>query len=111
MEPTGGVFGATSICTMAVIAYDRCNVIVKGMAGTKMTSSKENKKNYSTVYIKTFEIIDHTLIIRTGSYPDRLLLDLRHWVVHHTILRCSVVTFRKEFWTPVLSITLLEMNR
>jgi hypothetical protein len=33
------------------------------------------------------EIIDHTLIIRTGSYPDRLLLDLRHWVVHHTILR------------------------
>ncbi|XP_046439853.1 compound eye opsin BCRH2-like [Daphnia pulex] len=36
----GGVFGATSICTMAVIAYDRYNVIVKGMAGTKMTSKR-----------------------------------------------------------------------
>ncbi|XP_046633109.1 compound eye opsin BCRH2-like [Daphnia pulicaria] len=37
----GSIFGATSICTMAVIAYDRYNVIVKGMAGTKMTSKRE----------------------------------------------------------------------
>ncbi len=88
MELTGSIFGATSICTMAVIAYDRYNVIVKGMAETKMTSSKLKKNNnYSTVNIKIMEIIDHTLIIRTGSYPDCLLLDLRHWVVHHTILR------------------------
>ena len=28
-----------NICTMAVIAYDRYNVIVKGMSGTRMTSS------------------------------------------------------------------------
>lgn len=37
---TGSIFGATSICTMAVIAYDRYNVIVKGMSGTRMTSKK-----------------------------------------------------------------------
>jgi len=35
----GSIFGCTSICTMAVIAYDRYNVIVKGMSGTRMTSS------------------------------------------------------------------------
>lgn len=37
---TGSIFGATSICTMAVIAYDRYNVIVRGMAGTRMTSKR-----------------------------------------------------------------------
>jgi len=41
----GSIFGATSICTMAVIAYDRYNVIVKGMSGTRMTSSKSRYKN------------------------------------------------------------------
>ena len=36
----GSIFGTCSICTMAVISYDRYNVIVKGMAGTRMTASE-----------------------------------------------------------------------
>lgn len=37
---TGGVFGLCSICTMAAISYDRYNVIVNGMNGTRMTFGK-----------------------------------------------------------------------
>jgi hypothetical protein len=40
---------------MAVIAYDRYNVIVKGMAGTKMTSSKLERKKKLITQIKDFE--------------------------------------------------------
>jgi len=36
----GSVFGLCSICTMAVISYDRYNVIVKGMKGVRMTNGK-----------------------------------------------------------------------
>lgn len=36
----GSVFGLCSICTMAVISFDRYNVIVKGMSGVRMTSGK-----------------------------------------------------------------------
>uniref|UniRef100_A0A0P5V7C4 Class a rhodopsin g-protein coupled receptor gprop1 n=1 Tax=Daphnia magna TaxID=35525 RepID=A0A0P5V7C4_9CRUS len=34
---TGSIFGLCSICTMAVISYDRYNVIVNGMNGKRMT--------------------------------------------------------------------------
>ncbi|XP_046634669.1 compound eye opsin BCRH2-like [Daphnia pulicaria] len=34
---TGSIFGLCSICTMAAISYDRYNVIVNGMNGTRMT--------------------------------------------------------------------------
>jgi r-opsin len=37
---TGSIFGSTSISTMAAISYDRYNVIVKGMSGTKMTAGR-----------------------------------------------------------------------
>ncbi len=37
---TGSIFGLCSICTMAAISYDRYNVIVNGMSGTRMTYSK-----------------------------------------------------------------------
>jgi len=36
----GGLFGMTSICTMAAISYDRYNVIVNGMSGTRMTTKR-----------------------------------------------------------------------
>eukprot|EP00096_Caligus_rogercresseyi_P000708 TRINITY_DN11208_c0_g1_i1.p1 TRINITY_DN11208_c0_g1~~TRINITY_DN11208_c0_g1_i1.p1 ORF type:complete len:375 (+),score=75.85 TRINITY_DN11208_c0_g1_i1:1313-2437(+) len=36
----GAIFGVESILTMVVIGYDRYNVIVKGMTGTKMTPSR-----------------------------------------------------------------------
>lgn len=37
---TGSIFGNTSIMTLACISYDRYNVIVRGMAGSPMTSKK-----------------------------------------------------------------------
>nr|BAG80976.1 opsin [Triops granarius] len=37
---TGAVFGLCSICTLACIAFDRYNLIVKGMSGPKMTSKR-----------------------------------------------------------------------
>jgi r-opsin len=37
---TGSIFGLCSICTMAAISYDRYNVIVNGMNGTRMTFGK-----------------------------------------------------------------------
>lgn len=37
---TGSVFGLCSILTMAVISFDRYNVIVKGMNGVRMTNGK-----------------------------------------------------------------------
>jgi len=36
----GGVFGMCSINTMAAISFDRYNVIVRGMSGTRMTNGK-----------------------------------------------------------------------
>ena len=40
---TGSVFGLCSICTMAAISYDRYNVIVNGMNGTRMTYRNQPK--------------------------------------------------------------------
>ena len=39
---TGSIFGLGSIATMAVISYDRYNVIVLGMNGPRMTFGKYN---------------------------------------------------------------------
>ena len=60
---TGSVFGLCSICTMAAISYDRYNVIVNGMNGTRMTYSKYKYMNLLLLYcIKSLSLANKSYL-------------------------------------------------
>ena len=50
----GGVFGTCSIMTMVLIGYDRYNIIVKGLSGTRITSCMAS---YLLLLIWTYSIL------------------------------------------------------
>ena len=60
---TGSIFGLCSICTMAAISYDRYNVIVNGMNGTRMTYSKYKYMNLLLLYcIKSLSLANKSYL-------------------------------------------------
>lgn len=76
---------------MAVIAYDRYNVIVRGMSGTRMTTSK-----HKLLLILTTLLISKLVRDRTGNYLDRTLLDIRHLLVYPALLWIRPVHSRRD---------------
>ena len=80
---TGSIFGLCSICTMAAISYDRYNVIVNGMNGTRMTFGKQNEL---ALKVGSYQSVPYSVmkICRKSSRFYFHLLGVRHRMEHAT---------------------------
>ena len=99
---TGSIFGNCSIMTLACVSYDRYNVIVRGMSGTPMTSSKKT----TCINIKRFGCnINWLMENRKGDSYDHLLLVLGDLLVSDALLWLRSLHPRGNFglvlfWLP-----------
>lgn len=75
----GLVFSICSICTMAAISYDRYNIIVNGMSGTRIRLGKFLVQHLST------DVLPRLLCDRKSTKNHSLLLDLCNRMEYSTI--------------------------
>ncbi len=88
---TGSIFGLCSICTMAAISYDRYNVIVNGMNGTRMTYGKRK-----TLSISFPRFINWADFFRQSNCNYSVLLGLRNRLEHPSLCRMGKIHSRRN---------------
>jgi hypothetical protein len=96
---TGSIFGLCSICTMAVVSYDRYNVIVNGMNGTPMSYGAINFCYYNYNLVRIMRILPYLFVApkRKSHFPNFILLGLRNWLEPYSLLWLGQIYSGRHF--------------